>query len=273
MLKISNHRFTKTKDISFISCPKNNRLFNAGQPDTIIIHYTAGRSGENSASYLARDNVKASAHIVIDRTGHIYQLVPFNTVAWHAGPSSYDGRSGYNNFSIGIEIDNAGILEPSGDKYISWFGKSYEPDEVIKAVHRNESVERYWHTYSEIQIQLVQDICELLMDTYPTITTILGHEEISPGRKQDPGPAFPLDKLRNLLLSNRDSDAPTELKSVGFVDANLLNIRELPSGEAAMVSSPLSRGTRVRIKASHDGWYQVTAEIEGWVYGEYISLE
>lgn len=273
MLKISNHKFTNTKDITQISCKKNNKLFDKGEPDTIVIHYTAGSSGESSANYLARDNVKASAHMVIDRTGQIFQLVPFNTIAWHAGPSSYQGRSGYNNFSIGIEIDNAGVLEPSGDSFISWFGKHYPAEEVIKAKHRNESGERYWHTYAEKQITLVQEICELLMETYPTIVNILGHEEISPGRKQDPGPAFPLDKIRNLLLSNRDSDTPTEINTVGFVDANLLNIRALPSAQSEVVSYPLTHGTKVNVQAEHEGWFKVTAEIDGWVAADYISFK
>lgn len=273
MYKINNHTFTKTKDVTRIPCAKNSALFDKGQPDTIVLHYTAGRNGESSAKYLARDNVKASAHLVVDRSGHVFQLVPFNTIAWHAGPSSFDGRSGYNNYSIGIEIDNAGMLEPAGDKFISWFGKNYEANEVIRAVHRNENKAQFWHTYSEEQIDAVQQICEILLETYPTISSILGHEEISPGRKHDPGPAFPLNKLRSLLLNDRDSNKSTDIEDVGFTSARLLNIRELPSQNSELVSSPLPQGTKVRIHAKHEGWYQVSAEIEGWVSGDYISFD
>ena len=104
MLKIENHWFTPSDEVEHIACPKNTQLFDRGQPDTIVIHYTAGKNGISSAHYLAKDNVKASAHLVLDRSGKIIQLVPFNTISWHAGKSSYAERSGFNNFSIGIEI-------------------------------------------------------------------------------------------------------------------------------------------------------------------------
>ncbi|MDE5422438.1 N-acetylmuramoyl-L-alanine amidase [Ancylomarina sp. DW003] len=273
MLKINKHWFDKSQEVTHLSCPKNSCLFDRGQPDTIIIHYTAGRDGERSAKYLAGDNVKASAHIVLDRSGHIHQLVPFNTIAWHAGRSSYAGRSGFNQYAIGIEIDNAGILEPTGDKFKSWFGRAYSKEEVVKAKHRNENTERYWHTYTEQQIDLVVQICEQLMESYPTINTILGHEEISPGRKQDPGPAFPLDKLRSLLLDSREEDMPSvSEKTEAYVDVPMLNIREMPSVQSELVYAPLEKGTKLMIQSKHKNWYKVSAQIEGWVLGEYLTF-
>ena len=274
MVKIINHRFEKSPDITQLDCPKNTKVFERGQPDTIIIHYTAGRDGESSAKYLVKDNVKASAHMVLDRSGHIYQLVPFNTVSWHAGKSSYNGRFGFNQFSIGIEIDNAGILEPVGDKFKSWFGKTYAAEEVIKAKHRNESIERFWHTYTEEQINLTQEICELLMETYPTITAILGHEEISPDRKKDPGPAFPLDKLRNLFMESREEETPIAVEgNDGRVNVDLLNIRELPSIQSELAGAPLEKDTKVTILTEHDGWYKIATKKEGWVASKYVSFD
>jgi N-acetylmuramoyl-L-alanine amidase len=73
-------------------------------PDTIVIHYTAGSSAESAVNWLANPTSKVSAHIVIDRSGKIYQIIPFNKVAWHAGKSEYGGRNGFNSFSIGIEL-------------------------------------------------------------------------------------------------------------------------------------------------------------------------
>ena len=55
----------------------------------IILHYTGGTSAMSSAKFLARSDVKASAHVVIGRDGQVIQLVPFNIEAWHAGKSSY----------------------------------------------------------------------------------------------------------------------------------------------------------------------------------------
>ena len=69
MMKIEQHRL-QGQHITQLSCPKNTKPFAIGQPDTIVVHYTAGRSGESSANYLCRNNVRASAHIVIDQSGH-----------------------------------------------------------------------------------------------------------------------------------------------------------------------------------------------------------
>jgi N-acetylmuramoyl-L-alanine amidase len=135
---------------------------------------------------------------------------------------------GYNNFSIGIEIDNAGILTPGGDEFVTWFGKRYTANEAVKAKQRNDQTERYWHTYSEIQIEAVEAMCQKLIERYPTIVQIPGHEEISVGRKQDPGPAFPLDKLRMRLLQERDSNKPLQA-NVCYVNVNRPNIRTLPN--------------------------------------------
>ena len=85
-------------------------------PEYLVIHYTAGRSGASSARHFLDPEAKASAHIVLDRSGKIWQLVPFRRKAWHAGISAWAGRHGLNGFSIGIEIDNAGKLTKVGSQ-------------------------------------------------------------------------------------------------------------------------------------------------------------
>ena len=72
----------------------------------IVVHYTAGTSARTAAEFLAKEEVKASAHLVIGRQGELFQLVPFDTEAWHAGRSCYGGRANLNRYSIGIELDN-----------------------------------------------------------------------------------------------------------------------------------------------------------------------
>src|SRR5882672_10600458 len=106
-LIISNHRVGGTP---FKPSANHGRGFAAGFPDALIIHFTAGASAESSAAWLCNPQAKASAHVVVARDGSIIQLVPFDTVAWHAGASSYGGRSGYNQYSIGIETDYPGRL-------------------------------------------------------------------------------------------------------------------------------------------------------------------
>lgn len=263
-----NHWLEDGKYIE-VKCPKNQQQFGSNLPDTIIIHYTVGSTANSSAEYLARDDVKASAHLVIGRDGTIYQLVPFNIIAWHAGDSSYGNRTGFNKYSIGIELDNAGPLTKTGNSFISTFGKAYPESEAILAKHRNETTERYWHTFTEIQIQTCIDICNALISKY-NIQYILGHEEICPGRKTDPGPAFPLDKLRDDLLNDvrKDSDVPP---THGSVAASSLNIRQSPSTSAPLSANPLPKNAAVTILEEKDGWFRVRTEIEGWVKKEYIQ--
>ena len=270
-MKIRNH---KIQGVPFRESPNHGDVFDPGLPDTIIIHYTAGASAESSIETLCDPRAKASAHIVVARDGTITQLVPFNVIAWHAGKSSYDGRVGFNRYSIGIEIDNAGRLTKSGNKYYAWFGKAYPEEEVIAAVHRNETELAYWHRYSEEQIQAVFEICSELVDVYK-IKMILGHEEISPGRKVDPGPAFPLDKLRERILMRdrymEDEIAVPLLRNVGMVQASKLNIRSEPLLSASTVAPPLLKGTIVNILQEKLGWYEVKVETRGWVKKEFIK--
>ncbi len=193
-MNIRNFRL-KGAGIANIVSPNHGARFEAGLPDTIIFHFTNMDSVEEALQRLSDPAAQVSAHLVIARDGSITQLVPFNTIAWHAGRSAYMGRSGFNKYAIGIEIDNAGRLTKEGQSYKSQFGKLYLEADVMTALHPNESGPSYWHRYTEKQISVVADICLTLSDTYG-ITTILGHEEVAPQRKDDPGPAFPLDELR-----------------------------------------------------------------------------
>jgi N-acetylmuramoyl-L-alanine amidase len=272
-MKISNHRFPQ-EEVPFKKTPNQGETFGPGLPDTIVIHYTAGSSAESSIKTLCDKKTRASAHLVIGRDGSVTQLVPFNKIAWHAGKSAYGGRTGYNKYSIGIEIDNAGRLTKSGDQYIAWFGRVYTEEEVIEAVHRNESEPHYWHRYTEKQIEIVYDICSDLVDAYG-ISSILGHEEISPQRKVDPGPAFPLDKLRDrVLYRERSDDGPEESvisENLGIVTASRLNIRSSPMLNSSTVASPLTQGTMVNILKENNGWYEVQVQTKGWVKKDYIK--
>ncbi len=254
---------------------KNDEPF-ASEPDTIIIHYTAGSSARSSAQWLQQPaaKVRASAHVVIGKQGEIYQVVPFNKIAWHAGESAYGGRKSFNKFSIGIELDNPGFLTKTGDEYQASFGTKYPANQVIQATHRNETSPRYWHVYTEEQIAMCDELCQALIAKYPSITQILGHEEISPGRKQDPGPAFPLDKFRTRLLqSNREGDVDEVSPAFvnGKVIADKLNIREGAGVEFQKIASPLPINKELTVLGERNGWYHVKLEIEGWVSKAFVA--
>lgn len=111
-------------------------------------------------------DLKVSSHLLIKRDGEIVQFVPFNKRAWHAGVSQFRDKSRCNDFSIGIELEGADDI-------------AYEP----------------------IQYQQLATVILQLQDVYPAITKdrIVGHSDIAPGRKTDPGPAFNWSYLKGLL--------------------------------------------------------------------------
>ncbi|WP_291319735.1 N-acetylmuramoyl-L-alanine amidase [Desulfonatronospira sp.] len=271
-MKISKHKLTN-ESAAHEPVKKNSGRFARGLPDTIVIHYTAGGSLASAVNTFKDPDVQASAHVVVDKDGSITQMIPFDHIAWHAGRSAFQDRTSLNRFSIGIEIVNAGRLEKSGSGWSSWFGRNYSEEEVIQAVHRNEDSPSYWERFTVEQIEAVFNLCKALKKRYD-IVHILGHEEISPGRKSDPGPAFPLDKLRdNILYAQRkdEDELMDKTPGKGIVKASALNIRSGPSVNTRTIAEPLSRNTELKILDEQNGWYQVKVEISGWVSGDFVE--
>ncbi len=262
---------------------KTSGPFQSGLPDTIVIHYTAGTTVDGAVGTLTNPSVKASAHIVVgyqfasnsetmEKDRVIEQLVPFDLIAWHAGKSSYGERSGLNKYSIGIEIVNPGFLKlmEDGKTYQTEYGQKVPQEHVAKLKHRNESFDRYWQTYTDEQLKIVEEICLALKAHFP-IKYILGHEEIAPTRKLDPGPAYPLELLRSRVLDLRSNDDHHHHYGTGVVSVNNLNIRSEGSMVAPKVARPLAKDAVVEIVEEKDGWYRVKTEIEGWVSANYIK--
>jgi AmpD protein len=115
--------------------------------------------------------LRVSAHLLIRRDGEVVQYVPFHRRAWHAGASHYAGRERCNDFSVGIE------LEGSDDE-------PYEPVQYVR----------------------LADIITALERAYPHLSRerLVGHSDIAPGRKSDPGPAFLWQILHSRLSSSGD---------------------------------------------------------------------
>lgn len=276
-LSISKHLL---QGLPYKASPNHGGTFANDLPDAIIIHFTAGASAESSVKWLCNPQAKASAHVVVGRDGSITQLVPFNMVAWHAGTSCYGARNGYNKFSIGIEIDNPGRLRKTeAATFQAAFGRTYEAELVIKAVHRNEHAESYWLAYTEAQIEAVFELCATLCETYK-IREILGHEEIAPGRKDDPGPAFPLDRLRQrLLFKGRDQDEIDDQPAeplLATVTASSLNFRATPSPDAAKIAPAIPQGTLLEVLDTQatPGWARIAFKGKtGWVKADFLKLQ
>ncbi|MBF0336514.1 MAG: N-acetylmuramoyl-L-alanine amidase [Nitrospirae bacterium] len=175
-----------------------NRL--RGHLEYIIIHYTVGLGFRGVVDFFMTPR-QTSAHFVVDRDGTIEQLVSLNDAAWHAGISYWGGHNGLNSYSAGIEIINAGYVKKTDDgSYRSELNQPVAAEDVSEATHKHEHTKRLWMSYSDAQTEAVLDLCHLIKQNYPSVKDILGHDDIAPGRKFDPGPLFPLTELRLKLF-------------------------------------------------------------------------
>lgn len=271
-MKIVNEKLAKTgssENISFVPSPNKG-----GQmvPDSIIIHFTAGRSADSSVTWFKNPEANASAHLVIGQDGKIIQMVEFNRKAWHAGVSRWADRSGFNNFSIGIELDNPGRLTKVNDRYYAWFGKEYLRDAVLEARHKHEKEMSYWHIFPEKQMDACLKVCKLIMQHY-NIREVLGHDDIAPLRKNDPGPAFPMESFRAKLLGRQDDTA-----DIYEITTDQTNIRT-GAGTAFQSLAKLPVGTRVEFVESRSGWFYVYVlrnpaggePLYGWINGSLLK--
>lgn len=187
---IAKHRLLK--DGAAVPWKESPNHGGAVKPRFLIMHYTAGTSASGAVSWLTNPKAKASAHLVIGRDGAVTQLVGFDTVAWHAGKSSWQGLVGINSWSIGIELVNAGKLNRNGaGKWVNWAENVVPDDQVITATHKHETSPVGWQTYPLAQLEAAIEIGRALHAAYE-FDDVLGHDDISPKRKVDPGPAFPM---------------------------------------------------------------------------------
>lgn len=142
------------ENVKFLQCSKCK--VKLPRVDTIVLHGTVGAGAISSALYLCRPDVSVSAHVVIGRDAEVFQLLPFDVKAWHAGKSFHAGRVNLNGCSIGIELDNAGELQRVGDRYYSRFGQEYTPDQVYTMEEGGRA--RYWHSFTEGQFAVVEEV-------------------------------------------------------------------------------------------------------------------
>ncbi|MBX7248016.1 MAG: N-acetylmuramoyl-L-alanine amidase [Caulobacteraceae bacterium] len=148
-----------------IEAPSPNFDERSGPPDLLVLHYTGMRSGEEALARLRDPEAKVSAHYLVEEDGRVFRLVPEERRAWHAGKSFWKGETNVNARSVGVEIVNPGHA----------FGYREFPDAQIASV-----------------IDLIADIRSRW-----TIENarILGHSDVAPDRKEDPGELFPWKRL------------------------------------------------------------------------------
>ena len=125
--------------------------------------------GDAHPYFAAICGAAVSAHALIDRDGAVTQYVPFDRRAWHAGRSEYCGRTACNDFSIGIELEGTDDL-----------------------------------AYTSEQYRVLAELISALRRAYPSLAgaEVVGHSDIAPGRKTDPGPAFDwIELMRRLEIA------------------------------------------------------------------------
>jgi N-acetylmuramoyl-L-alanine amidase len=151
--------------MSYIQTPSPNFDARTAPPDMIVLHYTGMPTGEGALAKMCDPEAKVSAHYMVEEDGRIFSLVPDERRAWHAGKSFWKGETNINAVSIGIEIVNPGHE----------FGYRKFPDAQVEAV-----------------IDLIADVRSRW--TIPD-SRILGHSDVAPDRKEDPGELFPWKRL------------------------------------------------------------------------------
>ncbi len=171
------------KNYKFIS--PNFGLRPAGMPiDTIIIHYTEMKNDISALEHLCDIKTEVSSHYLINKKGEIFSLVPDHLRAWHAGPSCWRNREKVNDFSIGIELDNNGKEE-----------------------------------FSVPLIKSLIKLCHELIQAHPIDQfNIIGHSDIVPSRKFDPGRLFNW----QMLAENGIGIFPNALEEVDIPETLLI---------------------------------------------------
>ena len=161
----------------------------ACEPELLVIHNISLPPGEYGGDCIERlftncldweehpyfteiRGAEVSAHLLIKRCGEVLQFVNLCDRAWHAGQSCFAGRENCNDFSIGIELE----------------GTDDDP-------------------YTNVQYQALTGVTRALLAHFPGITrqSIVGHSDIAPGRKTDPGPAFDWNRYRSALAAQGDT--------------------------------------------------------------------
>lgn len=236
------------------------------RPRFVVMHYTAGWSAESAINTFADPESRVSAQVTIDTDGTIYQHVPFNKRAWHAGPSSYAGYTGLNSHSIGIELVNPGYLRKlDNGGFLDAYDRVHTAADVgpvIRARHpRVGSGTFYWPVYTERQLAAAERLTKAFIEEYQIIDVVT-HEEIDTrGWKTDPGPAFPMNRFKALLRDRGNDVVEYE------VTAGKLNVRGGPGTEFAVLNS-LRSGDHITELARHGDWVRFSND--GWVHGGYL---
>ncbi|MBL8772721.1 MAG: N-acetylmuramoyl-L-alanine amidase [Phenylobacterium sp.] len=151
--------------MNLIEAPSPNFDARTAPPSVLVLHYTGMKTGEEAIARLRDPEARVSAHYVVEEDGRVFRLVPEERRAWHAGVSFWRGRRGVNADSIGIEIVNPGH---------EWGYRAFPEAQVAAVIELVADIRSRW---------TIED------------RDIVGHADVAPARKEDPGELFPWKRL------------------------------------------------------------------------------
>lgn len=183
--------------VKFVESP--NRSARKGDIKYIVLHHTGAGSYNGIVKWLCNPQAKASAHFVVGTSGQLVQIVDYDKYeAWHAGRAAWKGKRIDNHHSIGIEIQNLGLLHKSNDgnyyyeqgRNMKKYTGKVKPVPASITYPNGEELVGYAVPYPDKQVEKVIALCKALVKKYPQIKAenILTHYEIGfpSGRKNDP---------------------------------------------------------------------------------------
>lgn len=188
------YEFPEIVDVDINIKTQGNYRTNSGQARGLVVHFTAGRfdkgkeSALNTMRWLGKSGLGC---LVMDTNGNIYKSKDqdLDQVAWHAGKSSWKGKSGISRYCIGMEICCAGKLDVDNK---SWYGLQI-PTNQARVVDKKDNVQAgHYHKYTVAQEEALFNFCKWQMQVNPDfdVDWVVGHDEIAPRRKNDPGGSF-----------------------------------------------------------------------------------
>ena len=178
----------------------------------VMAHWTGGSSFDSAMNWLSSEKAKASAHFVLGRDGKVGQLVSVESISWHAGTSSYScvhpvmnealEFTKLNRHSIGLEFVNLGRLKKTeAGTFLSSTGRVVPATEVVLADDN-----RYYQAYTNEQLASGLELMLALKERFPKMFDVIGHSDVAPERKIDPGPEFPFGYFRSKVFGVRGDD-------------------------------------------------------------------
>lgn len=191
-------------------------------PVGALVHFTAGhRNGLTTGNKLMRDT--GMLYLLIDQDGKVAQSNPLNQHGYHGGASSWPGLSGnVSDDLVGIEIQCAGKLTEHQGHYYPWWdqGKHLEsnrihPSEVVYMPKADNIQPGYYHLYTEAQMYALRKLICWLHLNHPSVFElkyVLGHDEVAPNRKNDPGGSLGMTMPKFRELIQRDVETIKSLR-------------------------------------------------------------